>query len=245
MSPARAVAHSTRIFMRNPFNPLSYTNLGRNAAAAAELLERTTRRYKKPSFGIAHTTVRGVPAAVTEETVWHRPFCNLIRFKKASPGRQHAQRAPASDLRAAFRALRHALARHRRGDASPRRRLHHRLAGCALRTFARWQFRSRRLHRLRNRDDRAVRGRRACDGRLPARDSGPLSRCADGSGRKPSGAAQPYHERRPDRHPRQPDRGEQACGGKGHQLVPADGDYLGSLAESAGTGGWSIPDSCN
>ena len=82
MSPARAVAHSTRIFMRNPFNPLSYTNMGRNAAAAAELLERTTRRYKKPSFGIAHTSVRGVPAVITEETVWHRPFCNLIRFKK-------------------------------------------------------------------------------------------------------------------------------------------------------------------
>ncbi len=82
MSPARAVAHSTRIFMCNPFNPLSYTNLGRNAAAAAELLERTTRRYKKPSFGIAHTTVRGVPAAVTEEIVWHRPFCNLIHLRK-------------------------------------------------------------------------------------------------------------------------------------------------------------------
>ena len=68
--------------MRNPFNPLSYTNIGRNAAAAAELLERTTRRYKKPTFGIAHTSVRGVPATVTEETVWHRPFCNLIRFRK-------------------------------------------------------------------------------------------------------------------------------------------------------------------
>jgi poly(3-hydroxybutyrate) depolymerase len=82
MSPARAAAHSTRIIMRNPFNPLSYTNVGRNAAAAAELLERTTRRYKKPTFGIAHTTVKGVPATVTEEAVWHRPFCNLIRFRK-------------------------------------------------------------------------------------------------------------------------------------------------------------------
>jgi poly(3-hydroxybutyrate) depolymerase len=82
MSPARAVAQSTRIFMRNPFNPLSYTDVGRNAAAAAELLERTTRRYKKPSFGITHTSVGGVPAVITEETVWHRPFCNLIRFKK-------------------------------------------------------------------------------------------------------------------------------------------------------------------
>jgi poly(3-hydroxybutyrate) depolymerase len=82
MSPARAVAHSTRFIMRNPFNPLSYTGLGRNAAAAAELLERTTRRYKKPVFGITQTTVNGVPATVTEEAVWHRPFCNLIRFRK-------------------------------------------------------------------------------------------------------------------------------------------------------------------
>jgi len=77
--------------MQNPFNPLSYTNLGRNAAAAAELLERTTRRYKKPSFGITRTMVKGVQATVTEETVWRRPFCNLIRFRKhipdgASPG---------------------------------------------------------------------------------------------------------------------------------------------------------------
>jgi poly(3-hydroxybutyrate) depolymerase len=82
MSPARAVAHSTRFIMRNPFNPMSYTNMGRNAAAAAELLERTTRRYKKPTFGIPQTTVGGVPATVTEETVWHKPFCNLIHFRK-------------------------------------------------------------------------------------------------------------------------------------------------------------------
>ncbi|HXW21945.1 MAG TPA: polyhydroxyalkanoate depolymerase, partial [Rhodomicrobium sp.] len=59
ISPARAAANSTRLLLRNPFNPLSYTNLGRNAAAAAELLERTTRRYKKPTFNIKATTVKG------------------------------------------------------------------------------------------------------------------------------------------------------------------------------------------
>ena len=85
ISPARVAAQSTRFLMRNPFNPLSYTNLGRNAAAAAELLERTTRRYNKPTFGITRTMVKGVQASVTEETVWHRPFCNLIRFRKHFP----------------------------------------------------------------------------------------------------------------------------------------------------------------
>ncbi len=85
ISPARVAAQSTRFLMRNPFNPLSYTNLGRNAAAAAELLERTTRRYNKPTFGITRTMVKGVQASVTEETVWRRPFCNLIRFRKHFP----------------------------------------------------------------------------------------------------------------------------------------------------------------
>ncbi len=85
ISPARAAADSTRLILRNPFNPLSYTNLGRNAAAAAELLERTTRRYKKPGFNIKTTTVKGKRFAVSEEIVWRKPFCDLIHFKKDLP----------------------------------------------------------------------------------------------------------------------------------------------------------------
>jgi poly(3-hydroxybutyrate) depolymerase len=87
ISPARAAANSTRFFMRNPFNPLSYTNIGRNAAAAAELLERTTRRYRKPTFGLTRTMVKGQAVSVAEETVWRKPFCDLIHFRKQmSPG---------------------------------------------------------------------------------------------------------------------------------------------------------------
>ena len=85
ISPARAAANSTRLLMRNPFNPLSYTNIGRNAAAAAELMERTTRRYKKPAFGIPTTMVKGQEVTLSEEIVWRKPFCNLIHFKKNLP----------------------------------------------------------------------------------------------------------------------------------------------------------------
>jgi poly(3-hydroxybutyrate) depolymerase len=85
MSPARAAANSTRFLMRNPFNPLAYTNLGRNAAAAAELLERTTRRYKKPSFNLPRTMVRGREVAIKEEIVWRKPFCDVVHFKKQVP----------------------------------------------------------------------------------------------------------------------------------------------------------------
>ena len=85
MSPARAAANSTRLFLRNPFNPLSYTDVGKNAAAAAELMERTTRRYKKLGFNIKDTTVKGKRVEISEEIVWRKPFCDLLHFKKVLP----------------------------------------------------------------------------------------------------------------------------------------------------------------
>jgi len=83
--PARAAASSYKHFLHHPFNPLMHTPLGRHAAAALEVFERTTRRYDKPSFGIGSTFVAGKPVAVTEEVVWQRPFCRVVRFKRDVP----------------------------------------------------------------------------------------------------------------------------------------------------------------
>jgi poly(3-hydroxybutyrate) depolymerase len=85
MSPARTAADHTMLFFRNPFNPLAHTTLGRGTAAAAELMERTTRRYRKPSFGISKTSVDAREIAVREEVVWERPFCKLIHFRRDLP----------------------------------------------------------------------------------------------------------------------------------------------------------------
>ncbi len=90
MAPARAAASSTRYVMNNPLNPLSYTNFGRNTAAAAELAERTTRRYNKPAFGITETLVGGQRMAISEQVVWRRPFCDLIHFAKSPADRRIA-----------------------------------------------------------------------------------------------------------------------------------------------------------
>jgi poly(3-hydroxybutyrate) depolymerase len=92
VKPARAAADGARMFFRNPLNPLTHTPVGRSAAAACEVFERTTRRYDKPIFGIATTQVDGATVAVTEETVWQRPFCKLVRFSKTEP-----QTGPARD----------------------------------------------------------------------------------------------------------------------------------------------------
>jgi len=83
MGPIRAAADAARLYFQNPLNPLSGTPFGRSMAAAAELFERTTRRYGKPEWGIAGTTSHGVRVPVVERVVWERPFCRLLHFEKA------------------------------------------------------------------------------------------------------------------------------------------------------------------
>ena len=86
LAPARAVSDATRLLFKSPFNPWSYTEFGRNAAASAELFERMTRRYGKPIFGFESTQVSGRTVPIVEEVVWQRPFCRVLRFAKQNAG---------------------------------------------------------------------------------------------------------------------------------------------------------------
>lgn len=88
LQPFRAAAEAVKLLYTNPINPLSQTTAGRSIAAAAELFERTTRRYGKPSFNISNTVVDWKKVDVREETVWSRPFCNLIHFERAVGNRR-------------------------------------------------------------------------------------------------------------------------------------------------------------
>ena len=85
MAPARALSDVTRFWLKTPFNPMVDTTFGRNVAAYAELFERMTRRYGKPHFNIDETVVQGQRVSITEEVVWEKPFCRLLRFARA-PG---------------------------------------------------------------------------------------------------------------------------------------------------------------
>ncbi len=85
LNPARAIAGSAKLLFSNPFNPLSHTAMGRGTAAAAELVERTTRRYAKPEFGISSTIVSGRSVPVHEWVIWERPFCRLLQFTRDLP----------------------------------------------------------------------------------------------------------------------------------------------------------------
>ena len=50
--------------------------------ANCELLERLTRRYEKPAFGLTSTVVDGEPVAVHERTVVSKPFASVVRFER-------------------------------------------------------------------------------------------------------------------------------------------------------------------
>ncbi len=85
LHPARATAEACRLLLRNPFNPASHTALGRSTAAALELFERSTRRYRKPAWGIDTVEVDGQETAVRQHTILSKPFCNLIHFERELP----------------------------------------------------------------------------------------------------------------------------------------------------------------
>lgn len=84
LTPLRMQAEAAKAWARFPFNPLSYTQIGRTIGASAEMVERLTRRFGKPEFGLLHTTIDGKDVEVTEEVVVEKPFCRLLNFKRAT-----------------------------------------------------------------------------------------------------------------------------------------------------------------
>ncbi len=84
VSPMRAAAQLGRDMAKSPFNPFSTFYPARASAAAFEMFISATRRYGKPEFGITSCLVDGVSTPVVQETILALPFCNLIRFRRAS-----------------------------------------------------------------------------------------------------------------------------------------------------------------
>jgi poly(3-hydroxybutyrate) depolymerase len=85
LQPYRALADAMRLFYTHPLNPVAGTPFGRSMAGAAELFERTTRRYAKPEFGLTETKVDFATVPVREKVVWSRPFCDLVHFERKLP----------------------------------------------------------------------------------------------------------------------------------------------------------------
>lgn len=82
MTPIRLQAELARTTFQNPWNPLSYTQIGRTLGAGAEMVERLTRKFGKPEFGLTETTIDGKKVEVVEKIVVEKPFCRLLNFQR-------------------------------------------------------------------------------------------------------------------------------------------------------------------
>ncbi|NDF12753.1 MAG: polyhydroxyalkanoate depolymerase [Proteobacteria bacterium] len=81
-TPVNVAASFAKNLYTNTMNPLAYTQAGRSFGAYFELLERITRNYAEPEFGIKSVKVDGKAVAIKEVLVTEKTFCRLIHFKK-------------------------------------------------------------------------------------------------------------------------------------------------------------------
>ncbi len=82
MAPLRLQAQLMRTVFDNPLNPLYYTSFGRTMGASAVMLERLTRRFGRPEFGLDKTEIDGKIIKVKENVIVEKPFCALLNFKR-------------------------------------------------------------------------------------------------------------------------------------------------------------------
>lgn len=82
ISPWRAAAQLGRQALSNPMNPAALSFPARATAAGLEMFVNATRRYGKPDFAIEETEIAGETVPISERVVMHKPFCDLLHFKR-------------------------------------------------------------------------------------------------------------------------------------------------------------------
>lgn len=82
ISPFRMMARAGRKSLESPYNMFAAHPMTRMMAASLQVFERMTKRYGKPEFGLTTTSVNGLPVDVEEVVSLHKPFCDLLHFKR-------------------------------------------------------------------------------------------------------------------------------------------------------------------
>lgn len=82
LTPLAAFTDTGSQIFSHPYSPFAYTPVSRQIAATYELVHRLGKDYEKPAWGLGTTEINGEQVAVVEQTVLHKPFCNLIHFKR-------------------------------------------------------------------------------------------------------------------------------------------------------------------
>lgn len=83
--PWHEMANATRQLMSHPSNPFADHFYFRSASASMELFERLTADYEEPEWGLDSTTINNKKVNISQNVVFHKPYCNLLHFKRDKP----------------------------------------------------------------------------------------------------------------------------------------------------------------
>lgn len=82
VAPLRMAAMMQSSMLRSPLNPAADTDIAKAAAAASDLFEAVTRRYRKPDWNLPTTSVNSVKVDVRVEKAWSSPWCDMLHFSR-------------------------------------------------------------------------------------------------------------------------------------------------------------------
>ncbi|MEK6734813.1 MAG: polyhydroxyalkanoate depolymerase [Pseudomonadota bacterium] len=81
-APIRSYMQAAQSWIQSPYHPISYFSVSRPVNAWFELIDRFTKEYPKPEFGIHKTMVGEKEYYIAQETIMQKDFCNLVHFRK-------------------------------------------------------------------------------------------------------------------------------------------------------------------
>lgn len=93
VAPLRIAAMMQSNMLRSPLNPAVDSDAARAMAAASDLFETVTRRYRKPAWDLATTLVEGASVAVTPKPAWASPWCTMLHFERDADAMRKARGA--------------------------------------------------------------------------------------------------------------------------------------------------------
>ena len=82
MSAASAWADLSGQWLKNPLNPMSYSNMAPMMASGLDVFAHASASRGKPDFGFTEVAVDGETVPVTEEIILRKPFGQLKRFRR-------------------------------------------------------------------------------------------------------------------------------------------------------------------
>jgi len=92
--PTHLLSEALANFYESWGRPLAQTSYGRLLVASNEVIERSTRSYSKPKFGLKRVKRGNSLLSLREENLIIKPFCTLKHFRRYQEGKPFVNKDP-------------------------------------------------------------------------------------------------------------------------------------------------------